>query len=223
MDLSPYRIIFWDWNGTLMDDRWLCVQIINDLLKTYRLSPISERIYRDVFDFPVESYYRKLGFDFSVTPFEQVGTEFIDSYQRQWRHCHLHSGARQIVDALHATGLKQVVVSAASTMLLNDYMRYYELAERFQDWVGLDHHYATGKTEVAREYMAGNAIPPDSVLLIGDTRHDAAVARAIGVDCILFSDGHQSRRTLSASGVPIIDSLEELYPVSSGVERPSGG
>lgn len=221
MDLSPYRIVFWDWNGTLMDDRWLCVRIINVLLKTYRLSPISEQIYRDVFDFPVKNYYRKPGFDFSVTPFEQVGTEFIDSYQRQWHQCHLHSGARQIVDALHATGMTQVVVSAASTTLLDDCMHYYELAERFQDWVGLDDHYARGKTEVARAYMSENAIAPESVLLIGDTRHDAEVARAIGADCILFSDGHQSKRTLSASGVPIIDSLTELCPASGGVERSS--
>ena len=38
---------------------------------------------------------------------------------------------------------------------------------------------------------------PDAVpLMIGDTDHDAEVAAAMGVDCVLLSCGHQSREKL---------------------------
>ena len=33
-DLKKYRHIIWDFNGTLLNDSWLCVEILNDLLRT---------------------------------------------------------------------------------------------------------------------------------------------------------------------------------------------
>ena len=40
--------------------------------------------------------------------------------------------------------------------------------------------------------------------MIGDTVHDADVAREGGMDCILVSCGHQSDERLVAAGVPIV-------------------
>ena len=30
--MSKYRHIIWDWNGTLLDDAWLSVEILNQLM-----------------------------------------------------------------------------------------------------------------------------------------------------------------------------------------------
>ena len=57
-----YKHVIWDWNGTLLDDRWLCVEGINQGLLKRGLPIISEKTYRKVFTFPVEDYYKKLGF-----------------------------------------------------------------------------------------------------------------------------------------------------------------
>ena len=56
--------IIWDWNGTLLDDCWLCVESINKLLLKRGLPLIDKEKYLDIFCFPVEDYYIKLGFDF---------------------------------------------------------------------------------------------------------------------------------------------------------------
>ena len=37
-----YKHIIWDWNGTLLDDRWLCVEGINKGLIKRKLAPITE-------------------------------------------------------------------------------------------------------------------------------------------------------------------------------------
>ena len=58
-----YKHIIWDWNGTLLDDTWLCVEGINNSLKKRSLQTITKEIYRKVFSFPVEDYYKRLGFD----------------------------------------------------------------------------------------------------------------------------------------------------------------
>ena len=49
------------------------------------------------------------------------------------------------------------------------------------------------------------------VVLIGDTLHDAEVAEAIGVDCVLVAHGHQSKQRLKQGGVPVVDSLREFF------------
>jgi len=36
-----YRHIIWDWNGTLLDDTWLCVEVLNQLLTDAHLHPVT--------------------------------------------------------------------------------------------------------------------------------------------------------------------------------------
>ena len=49
---TRYKHILWDWNGTLLDDSWLCVEALNILLEEINKPPISLREYRTNFDSP---------------------------------------------------------------------------------------------------------------------------------------------------------------------------
>ena len=46
--------------------------------------------------------------------------------------------------------------------------------------------------------------------MIGDTTHDYYVARAMGVDCILISHGHNSLDRLLNTGCQVFQSLKEI-------------
>ena len=50
-------------------------------------------------------------------------------------------------------------------------------------------------------------------MFLGDTAHDAEVARAIGCRCYLISGGHQEDAVLAKAQVPVLRSLRELYPI----------
>ena len=56
--IEQYKHILWDWNGTLLDDSWLCVEVLNDLLKEQGKDPISLKTYRNHFNFPVIHFYK---------------------------------------------------------------------------------------------------------------------------------------------------------------------
>ena len=65
--------VVWDWNGTLFDDVALCIQVMNGMLEKRGLPRLAgPKQYRQVFTFPVEEYYKALGFDFSREPFSQL-------------------------------------------------------------------------------------------------------------------------------------------------------
>ncbi|SVD25320.1 uncharacterized protein METZ01_LOCUS378174, partial [marine metagenome] len=68
---SKYKHIIWDWNGTLLDDGWLFVDVMNSILRRRGMDTITLEKYREIFGFPVKDYYLKLGFDLEKEPFEE--------------------------------------------------------------------------------------------------------------------------------------------------------
>lgn len=207
---STYQHVIWDWNGTLFNDVHLCSAIMNGLLEPRNLPPLTVERYRAVFDFPVIEYYRTLGFDFDRDPFEVVGTEFIERYERRKYDAELYPGARAVLEALQAAGHTQSVLSAYKKDTLQHLVGHFGLTGYFNDLVGLDNHYAAGKLEQGLSWMRGLDLDPSGVVLVGDTQHDHDVARGMGVACILLDGGHQARNRLEGRGVPVLDSIRDL-------------
>jgi phosphoglycolate phosphatase len=209
--LSNYSHIIWDWNGTLLDDAWLCVDVMNGMLTERGLPLRTLEEYRELFDFPVKDYYVKLGYDFEYEPFDQVGMEFIVRYNRRQNETKLHPEVRDVLNAISARGFSQNILSAreqneliSETISLGVFS-YFDLIR------GLDDHYAHGKTDVGLNLVKDIGVPTEKMLFIGDTRHDADVAAEIGIACMLVTNGHQSESRLLQLGVPLIYSLSDLF------------
>jgi phosphoglycolate phosphatase len=206
---SPSHII-WDWNGSLLNDAWLCVEVMNTMLAEHHLHPITLERYREIFDFPVKDYYYKLGFDFKSESFEVVGMDFMIRYNERQSEASLHSGVREVLAAVAEKGLPQSVLSAREENELRSEIRELGLDKYFTKVYGLDDHYAHGKTDVGIRLMKDLGLPREDYLFIGDTLHDAAVAGELGIRCMLVPNGHQSRERLLTAGVPVISSLPEI-------------
>ena len=204
-----YTHIVWDFNGTILDDVQICIDSVNMLLEARGLPLLaSVEAYRAVQEFPVIGYYKKIGFDFSKESFDDVAVEWVAEYMRRFPTAKVYDGALEMVDKLRANGAKQVLLSATQLKMLQGQVESLAIGRYFDEIRGMDNIYAHGKISLAEAWKEAN---PDSVpLFIGDTDHDLAVARSIGADCILFAGGHQARERLSALGVPVIDSFDQL-------------
>jgi phosphoglycolate phosphatase len=210
MKPSNYKHIIWDWNGTLLDDAWLCVEIMNGGLLRRGLPPLTLERYQEIFDFPVIDYYRRLGYDFTRETFEAAGTEFIVEYEKRKVECRLQPAAAETLGAIRDAGIAQSVLSAYKQDSLDEIISHFGLRGCFAKLVGLQDHYASGKIENGRRWIAETGHEPREVLLVGDTVHDCEVARAMGTDCILIHCGHNSLPRLQACGAPVLKTLSEL-------------
>ncbi len=210
MEKNAYAHIIWDWNGTLLDDLNLCLEIINNLLSKNHLPPVSLANYLGIFGFPVRNYYQNIGFDFKKESFEVISTEFITAYEKGRPNCLLMLGARETLEWFLSAGYTQSILSASKQTYLNDAVLDYGIKDYFISINGLDNHHATGKFDLAKEFMTAQDLEPNTILLIGDTLHDAEIAGSLGIDCWLIPNGHQSRQRLESAGVPILDSLSNL-------------
>ncbi len=204
-----FKHVIWDWNGTLWDDTWLCVEINNHMLQRRGLPEIDISVYQNKLCFPVDRYYCQLGFDYSKDPYKILAEEFIAEYTDRRYECPLHSGVRELIAELKTRGIPQAVLSAYQHDTLMQAVTHFQLAEFFDDIIGLNDIYAAGKVENGLKYIAGLAVEKADVLFLGDTVHDFEVATAMGVNCALIAHGHNSRPRLEACGVPVFDSLSE--------------
>ena len=211
MITPKHRHLIWDWNGTLLDDAWLCIRTMNRVLARRNLPDLTAQRYQEIFGFPVIDYYRKLPFDEKRDPFEEISTEFIQGYEDARAECRLRNGAVPALERAAELGLTQTVISSSKQPYLEDAVEPFGIRHLFSGLHGLDNHHASGKTTVARRWMARKSVDPAAVLLIGDTLHDLEVAQAIGVDCVLIFSGHQSIERLRGNGARVIDSLGQLF------------
>ncbi len=206
-----YSNVIWDWNGTLFDDVSLCVEVINWLLVQKGLPKITVEKYKNVFTFPVKDYYEKLGFDFSKESFEKIGRQWMDEYERRKFEAGLFPEAIEIVQKLNGSGIEQSVLSAYSLHTLKQMLEHFNLIDYFVEIKGLDNIYAGSKLHLGKELLTKLNLNGKKALLIGDTLHDADVAKQLGIDVVLISKGHQSKKVLGRIGVPVFDSLAEMY------------
>lgn len=211
LDLSRYRHVIWDWNGTLLNDVDAAREVVNGMLRRRGLPTMSPGRYRAVFDFPIERYYTEIGFDFAVDPFADLALEFHEAYRRAWPRCGLYADAEETLRGINAAGVEQSLLSASEQAALTEHVSYHGVRDQFVRIVGIADGHGGGKTAEALRWIDELGRRAGEVLLVGDTVHDHEVAQAAGVDCALIAEGHQARAKLQACGAPVYDSLAELF------------
>ena len=207
---SGIEVILWDWNGTLLDDGWYGLSVINGMLRKRGLREPTPEEHGKLFDFPVQRYYERLGFDFSREPFEVISTEFVDTYYSGVNACSLREGTVETLESIRETGLRQCILSACRQDHLERFIQHYNLEKYFDELLGIDSIHAPGKTGRGCEWIRESGLDPARVLLIGDTMHDAEVAAEMGIECWLIEGGHHPRHRLEETGRPCVSNLPEV-------------
>jgi phosphoglycolate phosphatase len=204
------RTIFWDWNGTLLDDTWVCVDAMNLLLREREMRELNIEHYREVFTFPVRDYYVKIGFDFEKEAFEGPAIEFIEQYDKLVYRSEIFPDAAYALDAFKSRNYTQMILSAMQNEFLNNMVGEYGIAHYFHKISGIDDHYAGGKVNNARKLISSLDGYAGEIIIIGDTIHDHEVGEELGIRVILVCRGHQSERRLRTTGREIAHDFREV-------------
>ena len=210
MTMIDCEHIVWDWNGTLLNDSWVCVEILNTILHKYGKTLTTLQQYRQTFGFPVADFYRSLGFDFSSDPFDGVANDYISQYRIRQFECHLHDGVMEGLNVFRQRNMPQSILSAYHQDLLTEAVTQFDIASYFAHIVGRNDHYAISKVDAGQALIDRLALEPEQLLLIGDTLHDVDVAQTLGMQCILIGNGHQHPDRLRPTGVPVLNAASDV-------------
>lgn len=211
--MNNTNTIIWDWNGTLLDDVDICIESINELLDSRCHKTLDKKEYRQIFTFPVREYYVKAGFDFSDEPFDKVAIEFIDLYHHKLGNASLFSEAVEVLDFFKQKKYKQIMVSAMEHQSLLKSVKRLGIEGYFEKVNGIEDHFAASKITLARKILNETIQNGSKITLIGDTLHDAEVARDLGIRCLLVANGHQSYDRLKESSCQVVHDLKEIIEI----------
>jgi len=202
--------IVWDWNGTLIDDVSLCVNVLNELLSDYELPEISIEFYRSNFSFPVSEFYKRISLPFSGHEFSRISHSFISKYRQKWTACSLQPNVIKILDVLNKLGLQQSILSAGNQIDVNMFVNHFGLDGYLCQILGTDNIKAEGKIQLVQKFFSTSSLESDEILFVGDTLHDLEVGNHIGCRTLLFSKGHNSKSLISNNNAYVIDDLMEI-------------
>jgi phosphoglycolate phosphatase len=205
-----YESVIWDWNGTLLDDVVLAVEIVNDLFQEHGVPRLTTDQYRELFDFPVTLYYERAGLDSNRHDFNLISERFCDRFEKEFHRVSLFSPALETLRSVRQSGMRQYLLSGTEHHALHRMAARSHALNLFDAAQGLHDNQAAGKHDAARNLIEQYQLKPEKTIMIGDTTHDADVARHLGLDCILLSAGHHSRSRLIQKDFPVFDSLSAL-------------
>ena len=208
--MNNIKYIFFDFNGTLLNDVDLCLELLNGLLRGQNKKEVTLEEYKNIFTFPIEEYYRRAGIDFNIESFQSLSLKFIKEYQPRSLECGLYLKVYETINKLRELGYHTYILSASEKNNLIEQCEHYKLLGLFDDILGIDDIHARSKVDIAINYCKNNNISPNEILFIGDTIHDYEVSKAIGAKCYLVSCGHQSKEVLGEANVPILNSIYDL-------------
>jgi len=200
--------IFWDFNGTILDDLILSFDLLNQALKEEGFPPVTLETYKEIFTFPIKDYYKAAGFDFKKSSYEELAVRFIQRYQPASLNLNLHEGLVETVVSLKNKGHNNVVLSASRKENLIEQLKHYKIDHLFDDILGIEDIYATSKVDIAKSYVQKHQLTPKELLVIGDTLHDAEVANELGCGVIIYTKGHQAKHRFG--DLKTIDHLNQL-------------
>jgi phosphoglycolate phosphatase len=186
--------LVFDFNGTLIDDRNLCLSLLNGMLQSSHHEPVTFERYLDIFTFPIIDYYRKAGFVFKPQgpdDFDVLAKRFDHDYTARFSEASLFPDV--ITTLTRYQGKKRLIVlSATKQDNLESQLNALGLLSYFDTIIGIKDIYGASKLQEARDFFAKNAFDPSRTVFIGDTLHDDEVAVALHAHSILVTRGHQS-------------------------------
>lgn len=207
-----YKNILWDWNGTLIDDVGVALEAVNKMLERRSLPTINIGQYYSYVDTPIIRFYEKC-FDMTKDDESTLLPEYQRLYAELSHDFPKDDTTYNAVKALHDKGLRQFIVSSCEQNILNNWLARYGITHFFEAVTGADNLCAESKTERAIRLMKNNGLEPAETVFVGDTANDFDTARALGVDALLVTYGHQSPQENRSTGCMTADSLDEVLAI----------
>lgn len=208
--MKEYKVIIWDFNGTLIDDVNAALSSVNDMLKRRNLPEITMQQYASYVDTPIIKFYEHIFDDLYSMDFNEIALEFNAGYDKHLPQKAVMTNAEEVLEYFNSKGKLQTVISATHIDKVTKRLEEFGLSGYFDKILAHNNLIAEDKTHLAIKYFAEKQIKPEEAVVIGDCVADYKMAQAIGADCILTTQGHQSRVEFAQTSAIIIDSLSEL-------------
>ena len=205
-----YRLIVFDWDGTLIDSAGTIVQCIQDAARDMQLEVPDRARASHVIGLGLHDSLRHAVPGLAAERYVEFASHYRRHFLARQDAMLLFPGIRELLDELSqrhalaiATGKSRKGLERA---LLADGLGRYFSASRCADETQPKPHPA-----MLLEIMEALDVGPAEALMVGDTSHDLEMARAAGVDSVAVAYGaHPEDGLRACAPLGCVSSVEEL-------------
>ena len=201
--------VIWDWNGTLLDDVRAACGAFNTPLVRRGIPTLSLEHYREIFGFPVRDFYRSAGIKLELEDWDRLAAEYHELYLAD-ESPELADGAFALLRHWKEQRIGQSVVTVSEQTIVNTQIQKFGIRKELDQVIGVSNLHGASKRDLVHGFLDSLSIPSAEVLMVGDSLHDAELAREADTQCVLVASGHQSRSRLETTGFPVYDNLAAL-------------
>ncbi len=219
--MTAQKLAIFDWNGTLIADTKPAWVASNACLAFYGKGPITFQEQLETFDFPIIHYYKRNGCDIDrvLATKDEANEIFQTSYDKLAANARSRRGTRQLLD-----WLKQQDITC---MILSNYL--VPKIEHHAKRMKIDHYFThisantcngtsilntTSKKERLSDFMVERGYKPANAFIIGDSKEEPDIGRALGITSIGITGGCISEKRLRhAKPDHVIKALPEVIPI----------
>jgi phosphoglycolate phosphatase len=208
-----YRLIVWDFDGTLADTMPLALATYNGLAARHGFQPVEDPV--SVRGMSTRTFLRHHGISLVRLP------RLVKEYQAATRNCmdtiRLFDGLPELLRSLKASGYRQGVLSSNSAANIGACLRANGVEHVFDFVVGCPRLF--GKARAIRRLLKKGRVEPREFLYIGDEIRDVEAARQARVDVAAVGWGLHSLEFLAQHAPTFLwpSPTDILLPLSRGV------
>lgn len=219
------KLAIFDWNGTLLADTAIGWQATLPCLDFYGVPHITLKKQRELFDFPIIHFYKRVGCDMDkvIATKEESNAIFQEHYDRLAVNARTRQGTRKLLDWLKERDVTCIILSNYIENKLTAHLERLDLLDYFahvsaNTCNGTSVFDQMNKHERLSEFMIKRGYHPANTVIFGDSREEPDIGRRLGITSIGITNGCISERRLrKAKPDHVISALPQAIDILHGL------
>ena len=205
-----FKLIIFDWDGTLMDSAGTIVASIQAAARDLGLPTPPDERARHVIGLGLHEALRHALPELPDHRHDELADRYRHHYLAQDHRLKLFDGVAELLAAL-APDFHLAIATGKSRLGLDRALASSGLAARFAASRCADECHSKPHPQMVEELMDEFFVTGDETLVIGDTTHDVHMAIAAGAGALAVTYGAHPRRDLEAAApLGCVDTVAEL-------------
>ncbi|MCU7831823.1 MAG: HAD-IA family hydrolase [gamma proteobacterium symbiont of Lucinoma myriamae] len=210
--MPAYKLIIFDWDGTLMDSQARIVACLQCAAEEMQLQPLTENTLKNVIGLGLNEAVLSL---YPQLQDAQV-THFADRYRYHFITANdtpsgLFTDVRLMLQQLIDKGFMLAIATGKARRGLDPVLLETGLKTLFHGSRCADEARSKPHPQMLEELLDEFGVMADDAIMVGDTVYDMLMAKSLGMDALAVSYGvHDKADILKHAPISCVDSINEL-------------
>lgn len=178
---AKYELVVFDLDGTLLNTAEGIEAAVQYTIETSGLPNLTQEQIGTFIGPPIQDSFSRV---YGITDKERL-QELATIFRNRYKDFELfkakpYEGIYEVCDRLFMSGVRMAVATYKREDYAISIMKYFGFDRYMESIYGGDHENKLKKADIIKKCLSGNM----SAVMIGDTMHDAAGAREVGIDFI---------------------------------------